>query len=362
MKMKKILGLCDPVIDVYTGYACMNSMLLNDEKGVGWFVQNYIQTAAFYNEALDFCYTDYLNFDTVYLNSILYFQPEQMFNWPISMYSIPREQVPTEDFLNFIRKEIDLGYGICLFVDLKYLRDYGYDWSGLHEIFIYGYDDEEEAVFATGYAKGSSYRTMKHPYSQVVPSYAELDDTIGYNRDVTRKFNTNRISLLHWNPDYEFSFSVEQFKRDIHYYLNEEKWSFPVCVRNTRMGKHPMIAYGNRVYDVLGSYVRKKCQKKEEMDIRQIYFQQNKQQGLEFKLSYLEQNGILKDSGHIREQMKELLKECKSLLFTGMEYNRRIQTGKVPKSGTGEKMAEKIEQLKEIEEGMLRRLSEEIKN
>lgn len=359
--MKKILGVCDPVIDVYTGYACINSMLLTDERGIGWFAQNYIHTASFYNETLDFCYTDYLNFDTVYLNSIVYFQPEQMLNWPVSVYSVPREQVPVEGFLDFVRKQIDLGYGICLFVDLKYLRDYGYDLSGIHEIFIYGYDDEEEVVFATGYAKGTSYRSMKHPYSQVVFSYAEPDDTIGFNRDVTRKFNVNRISLLHWNEDYEFKFSKEQFERDIRYYLNEEEWSFAPCIRNTRMGKHSMAAYGNRVYDVLASNVKKKCQQQDEIDIRQIYFLHNKQQGLKFKIPYFERQGFLKDSRLVREQVDDLLKESKSLLFTGMEYNRRIQTRKKTKPGTVEKMVEKLERVKRTEEVVLKGLCNKIK-
>ena len=64
--MAVILEFEKGLVDVYNGYACTTAMCSNNLEGKKWFVQNYMNYIARYNETFDYIIFDYFYSDYTY--------------------------------------------------------------------------------------------------------------------------------------------------------------------------------------------------------------------------------------------------------------------------------------------------------
>lgn len=357
--MRKELILSAPVIDVFAGYASMNNIILHSAKGQEWYMQNYLKIATFYSEKMDTIYFDYINIDSIYVTSNTSFQPDQYFNWPVNTYAIPTEQVEPEDFIDFVRKQIDYGYYVYVFLNWKYLKEYGYTEDAYHEIFIYGYDDEEEVVLATGYVKGDTYGAVTHSYWDITEAYRHMNVFLVENLGEIINRDIYRISLLQYKENFHFQFSIPQFVVDLKAYLNLEKISSPIDVRNHHYRNAPFFyAYGNQMYDVLACFIKNKCNAGKDFDVREPYFVYNYMEGFLYRLKLLRERGYVKDNA-FEEEYKQVVKKGKVFFFTAMSYCGRVQSGEEINDNPGEKMEQQLMELKAMEKEVIMKIIKE---
>lgn len=350
--MKKKLPLAKPVIDSFAGYAAINNIVLNYEKGQDWFVQNFFKLVIQYEETYHQVCFDYLNMDTLYMASYSCFQPESYVNWPVETYSVPVSQVKTGRFVEFVKEQIESGFYVMVFLNWRYLRKYGYDTNGFHEVFLYGYDDEKEEIYATGYLAGKPYGELVHSFHDMEEAYAHMD--MFWKQEIADHVNRNikKISLLKYKQDFRFAFSIGQFTKDLKRYLHLEEtdWNVDLAITFTKSTKR--LAYGNQLYEVLGKVFRKNCEAGENIDLTVPYAIYNHLEGMLYKIEYLMEKEYIRNSGEA-EQYKAVVKSGKAFLFTAIKYIQQVTCGKKTDRNLGEKMQCQLLEMKEKEKAIL---------
>jgi hypothetical protein len=360
--MKKILPLNNPVIDVFGGYACTNSIYMDQPKGISWFVQNYINYVVLYDNEYRFVCSDYMNIDSLYFNSVTCFQLEGIVNVPIKTYSIPKDQIEEGDIIRYVKKQIDLGYYVCLFVNLQEIKKYNYEYPGNHDIFIYGYDDEEQVVYATGYVGNSPYQTLKHSYDEVMKAFHSLDDTINYNHEVICNYDTEKVTIMRYNENFVFKFSKEQLIKDLEYYINlkEYSMSFTPKINRYSLNYNTSTVYGNKHYDILEKHLECIANYHQYIDFRQFYFVLQHKQIMLYRLHYLSENSYLTEHKFI-EGFEEIVHLCKRLLNMVMKYNAIMDVAMGNNKTLLQKMVEMLKEIKTKEENLLLEVIKELK-
>ena len=109
-----------------------------------WLLNSFIQMTCYHNKAL--VYYDY-NFRLC----------------PFLAYQRIKREILGKDTYQLIESFINLlngGYYITALVNIKYIKAHNVDFSTLHELFIYGYDDEKQIFYIADNFYGSfNYRS-----------------------------------------------------------------------------------------------------------------------------------------------------------------------------------------------------------
>lgn len=360
--MKRILKIAAPIVNTWAGDSGMNNIILNYEKGREWFIQNYMRVFSFHDNSFDTVFFDYVNIDTLYVGSTMNFQPDKFVNWPVETYSVCTEEIRSKEILDFVKRKIDNGYYVYLYLNWKYLKEYGYTGEAYHEIFVYGYDDEEQVIHATGYMKGKSYGTVTHSYKDFVEAYCHMQmfRNVPSNNNLNR--DLNRISLQKFKKDFLFQFSITKFIADLKQYLNMEKpvISIPVVNRFCE-GELVQYGYGNAMYEILSKYLEKKCKNRQPFDILEPYFVYNYTQAFLYKLKVLKENGFIQHD-RFADEYKMVVKSAKAFLFTCMNYCGKVNMGRMIKDMPEEKIKKQLRDIKEREEKVIISLIEELES
>ena len=172
---KKILPISYPMITSWQWHATLFSIIGDDEKAKNWIFSNYIQLRCYNIEEI-FTGDEMLLADMMPGSSSLKECPYLLFSL------MTKEQVESYcgDILTFIKKTINLGgYVYGVFDEAKILCDSGADYKFPHELFIYGYDDEEQQFYVGDFTFGEHYSYSKVSYSDVRNGY----DTITAQED-----------------------------------------------------------------------------------------------------------------------------------------------------------------------------------
>lgn len=358
-KMKSILPLAESVINSFAGYAALNNIVLQDENGQNWFAQNFMKPIIMYDETYEEVDFDYLNMDILHLSSCACFQPESYVNWPVETFSIPVSMIAPKDFLDFVKRQIDDECYVMVFLNWMYLRKYGYTGDGSHEIFIYGYDDEKQEIYTTGYRPGKTYQKLIHSYQDVMEAYEHMN-VFWHGGPYEHKYDhlnrdLNKISLIKKKRTFTFDFSIQTFIMDLKRYLHLEElnWGVQFAIRFTEEKQN--MAYGNQLYDVYGKYMKKHCDEQEEINLTTPYAIYNHLEGILYKIRYMLKKGYINDSSLV-EEYEAVVKAGKVFMFNVLHYIEQVSSERKVKEGTGAKMQNKLLHLKTEEEAILRKL------
>ena len=312
--MRNILPIENGLIDVYNGYACTTGICIQHPAGIEWLVQNYVNYMVTYNESFDYVIFDYFYEDTIYNTAINFFQPENRVLFPYSCYSVPMDEI--SDIIRFIKRAIDSGYYICLFVNFKNLSQYSWETDFIHDIFIYGYDDEKELIYATGYKIGEKYRKMKHTFEEI--SLAYENTKIDFH--TADEFDTKRISFFKYKENFRYNFRIDKFIRSLKEYLNfsdnSKAVQRTVCF-NRNISEQTI--YGIKGINVMIRYL-KSIKRKDFIDYRQMYFLYNHKVNMQYKIHFLIEKGYLKTSS-IAEKYDTVVKASKICLSLTLKYS-----------------------------------------
>ena len=267
--MAVILEFEKGLVDVYNGYACTTAMCSNNLEGKKWFVQNYMNYIARYNETFDYIIFDYFYSDYTYNSAINFFQPENIVDFPYGCYSAHISEI--DNILEFIQKKIDTGFFVCMFVNLKYLNAYKQNEDLIHDIFIYGYDNENHLIYSAGYINGLNYSKCTYSYEELIHSFQNAN----VESSTHNHFDTKRISYFKYRNDFKYEFSILRFISSLKEYLNISNYYQErnrLLCRNYRIKEK--IVYGIESINILIRFFENFTIGKK-IDFRQIYFLYN---------------------------------------------------------------------------------------
>jgi hypothetical protein len=164
----KKLPVTYPTITSWQWHATLFSILSDDENAKKWIFSNYIQMRC-YNIQEIFTGDDMLFADIMPGSSSLKECPYLI----TSLMTKQQIESYCGNIIDFIIKTIDLdGYVYGVFDEAKILCDAEVDYKFPHELFIYGYNMEEEVFYVGDF-------TFKDHYSYNTVSFQDIEK--GYN-------------------------------------------------------------------------------------------------------------------------------------------------------------------------------------
>lgn len=354
--MKKVLQTSKPIIDVYNGYASIQSIVLNIKEGEKWVIQNYLNYITYYENNYDTVFMDYTNLGEICFSSTNSFQPQHLVTVPWKTLIISRELLE-ENIISFIKKCINKGYYIFVYLNYKYLLNEKMDF--IHDIFIYGYDDEKKEIYMKGYNK-QNYGEEVYKFEQVEKAFEGIRKL--ENVDFFSNFDVDSISLVKNDEKFYFEFSVDYFVKDLEYYLNKKKYTLnykPTVLKNRNCNTSSVV-FGNESIEVLKKYIENKNVNKEKIDIRQFYFLKNNKEGFNSKWIFLLKNNYL-DYENLLLDWKIVENMAEVLLFYAMKYNVLLEKSYGNQDSIIKIMLKKLEEIKNIEKNIIEKIIVKLK-
>ena len=161
----KKLPVTYPMITSWQWHATLFSILSDDDNAKKWIFSNYIQLRC-YNIQEIFTGDDMLLADIMPGSSSLKECPYLI----TSIMTKQQIESYTGNIIDFIIKTIDLdGYVYGVFDEARILSDYDVDYKFPHELFIYGYNMDEEVFYVGDF-------TFKDHYSYNTVSFADIEN------------------------------------------------------------------------------------------------------------------------------------------------------------------------------------------
>jgi hypothetical protein len=295
---KKILPMKFPPITSYPYQANLLSVILNDDKAIPWYFNNFIQLEGpkFNDNGMRIDFYTSLLWKTC---PWIYYQ------------RISRELVSVgwTNIIEFVKNAIDLGFYAYFNVNTYFISAYSSykKYHGMHDIFVYGYDNNRLYV-------ADNFKNGKYSYETII--YNELEEGY-YNINLTcggsLKGETdwlNGIELISFRHKYGYSFNVELVKDDLVDYLFSRNSRKKYWVKSDLYWKEKCI-YGIEVYNVIKNYVSEVIQGKLDYDLRPFHVLYEHKHVMLSRINYMVDNGYLDNSVYIYDNYGEIVNKCK---------------------------------------------------
>lgn len=153
-----------PIITSWQWHAALFSILQDDEKAIQWIYSNYIQLRLVIDRKKKLHFLDFLPGDTTLSKCpYIFFQP------------VIDEQIKMccQSIIDFIKKSLDMGlYVFGIFDQGKLI---GKNHKFPHEVFIYGYDDENKYFYTKDFIfNNGKYTGKRISYSDIEYAYQNI--------------------------------------------------------------------------------------------------------------------------------------------------------------------------------------------
>jgi hypothetical protein len=274
---KKILELAEPISKTYLFEAFPLSIMgLYQEKCIPWILSNYIQ--------LD-CNSDFTDFlFAVFPGPIGEKSPHLKVQY-LSWSGMRKQGI---DIIQFIQNWIDSECYISFQVDEYYIEKsmFFQKEHHVHDLFVYGYDDEKNEVYYVAYDENLIY-------SNNLLTYENFCVALENNPlDLERELWADKILVYSYNQYGEYPFNREAVKFSISEYLSAknsfEKYdSFRVPMFEKK--------YGVEVIETIKDYVARVKRHllegtQEKLDLRPLRLVMERSAIMKLRLVYISQN------------------------------------------------------------------------
>lgn len=284
----KKLPVTYPMITSWQWHATLFSILSDDENAKKWIFSNYIQLRC-YNIQEIFTGDEMLLTDMMPGSSSLK-------QCPYLVYSLlTKEQIESYcgNIIDFIIKTIDLeGYVYGVFDESRILCDVEVDYKFPHELFIYGYNKEEEVFYVGDF-------TFQDRYSYNTVSFAEVErgyEVISEKEDhmIKDEYKGKRgLYVIIKNSDFvAYDLDIELVKTTLKEYLNSKDTKNHFRMMRNRFDD---TTFGIQVYDRVLSQIDKQLHATEpDFDVRALHVMYDHKVLMYERIKYLMNNGYLK--------------------------------------------------------------------
>jgi hypothetical protein len=302
MADKKKLPVTQPMITSWQWHATLFSILSDDENAKKWIFSNYIQLRC-YNIQEIFTGDDMLLADMMPGSSSLKQCPYLIFSL------LTKDQIESYcgNIIDFIIKTIDIGgYVYGVFDEAKILCDADVDYKFPHELFIYGYNRDEEKFYVGDF-------TFKDHYSHNTVSFSDLErgyEVITASDDHVFKddYKGGRgLYVVMKNTDHIcYDFDIELVKQTLKEYLNSEDTKDHFRMLRNRFDD---TVFGIKVYDKVLSQIDKQLHAEEpDFDIRALHVMYDHKVLMYERIKYMMNNGYLKFNQELLDEYEIVVK------------------------------------------------------
>lgn len=297
----KKLPVTYPTITSWQWHATLFSILSNDENAKKWIFSNYIQLRC-YNIQEIFTGDDMLLMDMMPGSSSLK-------QCPYLVYSLlTKEQIESYcgNIIDFVIKTIDLeGYVYGVFDEAKILCDAEVDYKFPHELFIYGYNKEEEVFYVGDF-------TFQDHYSYNTVSFADLErgyEVISASEDHMFKddYKGKRgLYVIIKNTEHvSYELDINLVKETLKEYLNSEDTKNHFRMMRNRFDD---TVFGIKIYDKVLKQIDKQLHNEEpDFDIRALHVMYDHKILMYERIKYLMSNGYLKFDQNILDEYETVV-------------------------------------------------------
>ncbi len=244
--MNRILDVEYPIVNCYPSTSNALAILQTHSEMEGWIYCNFIQL---FNT--DEYTIDYFDFDAYNCPFINYGEIDYNV---ISCYSSYKE---------FICKMIDNGYYVSAYVEKSMVNLYQSD-SGLHQLFIFGYDLGKNIYYCADHFASGKYSFEACDMEEVLAAISSIKDKKYINKAKGERFIEDYFCFQFYRYDFlrhriKIKFLsekkdeiIERIKKSLSDYLNgnkTENW----CTRMDDMGHEETLQHkwGIQVYDIM---------------------------------------------------------------------------------------------------------------
>jgi hypothetical protein len=326
----KILPVTYPPITTFHGYADVLAILCNYENTYDWVYTNYLQIYACesVNRGKDDpqCHVFFIDRDTRKYGNFFYngniFRQE---GCPFLLFSeIPIELIPIlgNTFVGFIKECVDRSNYVYTFVDVARIREFNLDHSKLHDIFIYGYDDEEGVIY---FAEFLNNDIQKYNFSKC--TYKEAEEAFQYGPRTEAPF-TKLIALMQYVGDNrQFKYNGNYIRETVSDYINPDKNTerrFGEFLSTLIVSNWEMRAFiGVDVYEYLDAFYKKELAlEKDGVDHRLYHAMCEHKQMMIKRIEYFCSKGYMSSEKlKFLPEYEEVSKSCFQVRNLILKYN-----------------------------------------
>ncbi|MCR5702873.1 MAG: hypothetical protein K6G76_12130 [Lachnospiraceae bacterium] len=287
MANKAVLPVKYPAITSWQWHATLFSILGDDENAKRWIYSNYIQLR---------CYNidEYTTGEEILLCDMMP-GSSAMKECPYLIFSLitkPQIEAYCGDVVDFIVKTIDLGgYVYGAFDEARMLCDVKVDYKFSHELFIYGYNMDEEVFYVGDFTFKDKYSYTTVSFDKVKKGFEALTATEDHVFNTDYK-GTRGLYVIQKNTENRYyELDKDLIKRTINEYLEgfDTKDHFRM-MRN----RFDDTVFGVNVYDAILERIDKQLHEEEpDFDIRALHIAYDHKVLMLDRLKYLMANEVI---------------------------------------------------------------------
>lgn len=287
MANEKKLPVTYPMITSWQWHATLFSILSDDDNAKKWLFSNYIQLRC-YNITEIFTGDDMLLADMMPGSSSLKQCPYLITS------AMTREMIESYcgDVIDFIIKTIDLnGYIYGVFDEAKILADVEVDYKFPHELFIYGYDMDQEIFYVGDFTFKDHYSFNTVSFADIKRGYEEItasedhvfkDDFRGHRGLYVILKNTDTVC---------YDVDTKLIRDTLSEYLNSLDTKDHFRMMRNRFND---TTFGVNVYDRVLERIERQMESDEpDFDIRALHLMYDHKVLMLERIKYLMANGYL---------------------------------------------------------------------
>lgn len=287
MANKVVLPVKYPAITSWQWHATLFSILGEDENAKRWIYSNYIQLR---------CYNipEYTSGDEILLCDMMP-GSSAMKECPYLIFSLitkPQIESYCGDVIDFIVKTIDLGgYVYGAFDEARMISNVSVDYKFSHELFIYGYNMEEEVFYVGDFTFKDKYAYTTVTFDAVKRGFEVL--SAGEDHVFRDDYKGTRgLYVIQKNVDSKY-YDIDPvlIKRTLEEYLKAEDTKEHFRMMRNRFDD---TVFGVNVYEALKARVDKQLHKEEpDFDIRALHIAYDHKVLMLDRLKYLMANEVI---------------------------------------------------------------------
>lgn len=294
MADKKRLPLTVPLITSWQWHATLFSILSDDENAKKWIYSNYIQLRCYEIQEI-FTGDDMLLADMMPGSSSLKLCPYLVYSL------LTKEQIESYcgNIIDFIIKTIDLGgYVYGVFDEAKILCDADVDYKFPHELFIYGYNRDEEYFYTGDFTFQDKYSHKTVSFSDIERGYEVISAQEDHMFKDDYKGRRGLYVIIKNTENSVYELDLELIKTTLREYLNSEDTKDHFRMMRNRFDD---TVFGIKVYDKVLSQIDKQIHAEEpDFDIRALHVM------YDHKVLMLERLKYLMNTGHLKYNQETL--------------------------------------------------------
>ncbi|WP_419888966.1 hypothetical protein [Paenibacillus xylanexedens] len=297
---KVILPVHNTIIDTFNIYGSITSIISNNEKCFTWIYNNFIQLRYVYDWNTVF-------FDNHHL---------LMDNCPwLNHHVIPKfiVQQKWNCLTQFIKESLDNGSYVYLYIDRFHLSASKSNFkkkSNLHEIFIYGYNNESEEFFIADNLAYGKYIRAVCTFEEIEKGYAAINSEKFPYISSDNPFFHN-IHLFNLKEEKEYNINIPQIAESIKNYLDSAPSIDLSFKEKTLFGQESIYFSVNRFED----------QKPEPLDIRAFHLFWEHKKLMVDRINYLIKENYLSDCNYFVENYKSICDSFEYIRNMALKYN-----------------------------------------